>query len=102
MQPAIYITYRELFDRLPTTQELKTIVKGLNAFQTVLLTARLNTLFRHSASSVNPLDANAPQSFQYWFATTFFDFATRSLLEKRFGLQNPVRRPGCHPLQFLS
>ncbi len=100
--PSTYFTYRELFDRAPTQDELVGIMKGLNAFRTVLLTSRLNTIFRHSVWSSHPEDSTAPERFQIWFATVFFDEETKQRLEPRFGDQNPTRRPVCHPLQFLN
>jgi hypothetical protein len=100
--PSTYFTYRELFDRVSTQDELVSIVKGLNAFNTVLLTSRLNTIFRHSVWSSHPEDSNALNRFQIWFATVFFDTETKQRLEQRFGDQSPTRRPVCHPLQFLN
>src|SRR5580704_423340 len=101
-KPATYFTFRELFDRLPTKEELVSIVKGLNAFNTVLLTARLSTMFRHSTWSKNPQDAKALEKFQYWFAAAFLDTETKQRLEARFGAENPARRPVFHPLQSLN
>jgi len=101
-KPATYITFRELFDRQPTKEELNSIMKGLNAFNTVLLTSRLNTMFRHSVWTKNPEDENSIEKFQRWFALVFFDQETRQRLESRFGEQNPLRRPVCHPLQLLN
>jgi hypothetical protein len=101
-KPATYLTYRELFDRLPTKQELVNVIKGLNAFNTVLLTARLSAMFRHSTWSQNPLDEKALEKFQCWFAATFLDMETKQRLESRFGAQNPARRPVFHPLQSLN
>jgi hypothetical protein len=100
--PSTYFSYRELFDRVPTQGELAGIITGLNAFNTVLLTARLNTIFRHSVWSSHPEDTKALDRFQIWFATVFFDPETKQLLEQRFGDQSPTRRPVCHPLQFLN
>lgn len=40
-KPGTFLTYRELFDHLPTKEELANTIKGLNAFNTVILTARL-------------------------------------------------------------
>lgn len=101
-KPATYFTFRELFDRLPTKEELVSTVKGLNAFNTVLLTARLNAMFRHSTWTKNPQDVNALETFQYWFAAAFLDTETKQRLESRFGAQNPARRPVFHPLQSLN
>jgi len=101
-KPATYITFRELFDRLPTKEELNATMKGLNAFNTVLLTSRLNTMFRHSMWTKNPQDVNSIEKFQRWFALVFFDQETKQRLESRFGEQNPLRRPVCHPLQLLN
>jgi hypothetical protein len=101
-KPAAYFTYRELFDRRPTKEELGSIIKGLNGFHTVLLAARLSAMFRHSTWSQHPQDAKAPEKFQYWFAATFLDLETKQRLESRFGEQNPTRRPVFHPLQFMN
>src|SRR5580658_1587061 len=101
-KPATYITFRELFDRPPNKEELNSIMKGLNAFNTVLFTSRLNTMFRHSVWTKNPEDVNSIEKFQRWFALVFFDQDTRQRLESRFGEQNPLRRPVCHPLQLLN
>jgi len=100
--PATYFTYRELFDRIPTKEELVSIVRGLNPFHTALLTARLSAMFRHSLWSKHPQDAKSVEKFQYWFATVFLDLETRQRLEARFGNQDPARRPVFHPLQFLQ
>ena len=56
MRPAEYITYRELFDRVPATTEVIDIFAGLNAFSTVLLASRLNIMFRQSVSSESDND----------------------------------------------
>lgn len=99
---ATYFTYRELFDRLPAKEELEGIIKGLNAFNTVLLTARLNTMLRHATLSQNPQDTKAYENFQFWFAAVFLDLDTKQRLEARFGDQNLTRRPVFHPMQFLN
>jgi hypothetical protein len=70
--------------------------KGLNGFNTVLLTARLSAMFRHSTWTQNPKDAKALEKFQYWFASAFLDLETKQRLESRFGAQNPARRPVFH------
>src|SRR6202166_4965465 len=101
-KPAAYITYRELFDRTPTKEELGNIIKGMNAYHTVLLTARLSAMFRHATWSDHPQDAKALERFQYWFAAAFLDVETKQRLELRLGSQNPARRPVFHPLQFLN
>jgi hypothetical protein len=102
LKPATYFTYRELFDRLPTREELVSLFKGLNAFNTVVLTSRLSAMYRHSVWSKHPEDARALENFQYWFATVFLDLETKQRLESRFGEKNPAQRPVFHPLQFLS
>jgi hypothetical protein len=99
MRPATYITYRELFDRVPTQGEVDETFKGLHAFNTVLLAARLNTMFWHSVTGQDPKEMD---SFQYWFAKNFLDLDTRERLLARFGSQNASRRPVCHPLQLLN
>jgi hypothetical protein len=96
------LTYSELFDRVPTKEELGSLVKGLNAFNTAVLTARLCAMFRHSAWSRHPQDKKALEKFQYWFATAILDQETKERLELRFGAENPARRPVFHPLQFLN
>ena len=95
----VYITYHELYDRLPNEEELHGLLKGLNAFHTVVLLCRLNTMLRHSVLSPNKQDS---VSFQRWFATHFTDEETKRRIESRFGSQNPDRRPLCHPLQLLN
>jgi hypothetical protein len=102
LKPTTYLTYRELFDRLPTKEELGSMIKGFNGFHTVLLTARLSAMFRHSMWTQNPQDAKAREKFQLWFAATFLDMETKQRLESRFGAQNPAHRPGFHPLQSLN
>jgi hypothetical protein len=101
-KPAPFITYRELFDRLPTKTELVEKIRGLNAFHTVLLTSRLNAMFRHSTWSRNPEDNKAVEKFQYWFAAAILDLETKQRIESRFGEKNPAQRPVFHPLQFLN
>jgi hypothetical protein len=101
-KPVRYFTYRELFDRLPTKEELVGIVRGLNGFHTVLLTARASAMFRFAIWSRNPQDAKALEKFQYWLAAAFLDFETKQRLESRFGAQNPADRPVFHPLQLLN
>src|ERR1039457_1188275 len=59
-------------------------------------------MLRHSMWSENPQDANSIENFQRWFALVFFDQDTKQRLESRFGGQNPLRRPVCHPLQLLN
>ena len=97
MPPAKYITYRELFDRVPTIDEIQTIVKSLNAFSTVLLCSRLSTMFRHAVMSE---DENTLTQFQQWFAAAFFDAVTFQRLNSRFGNQESQKRPVCHPQQL--
>ena len=101
-KPATYLTYRELFDRLPTKEELVGIMKNLSAFQTAVFTARLCATYRHATWTKNPQEAKAVEKFQYWFATAIPDKETKVLIETRFGAQNPARRPLFHPLQFLN
>jgi hypothetical protein len=101
-KPATYFTYGELFDRLPTKEEVGSIIKGLNAFHTVLLAARLNALFRHSMWSGNLLGQKAVEKCQYWFASAFFDLDTKKHLVSRFGEEISARRPVFHPLQILN
>lgn len=101
-EPGAYFTYRELFDRLPTKDELSSIVRSLDPVNAVVLTARLNAMFRHATWSQHPQDAKAMEKFQYWFASAFLDLDTKQRLESRFGDQNPARRPVFHPLQFLN
>ena len=96
------MTYRELFDRIPTNEELAAIMKNLNAFNAALFTARFSATYRHATWSRNPQDANAISKFQYWFASAVLDMETKILLEARFKDQNPARRPLFHPLQFLN
>ena len=96
-KPAAYITYRELFDRTPTKEELGNIIKGMNAYHTVLLTARLSAMFRHATWSDHPQDAKALERFQYWFAAAFLDTETKQRLELRLGSQNPARAFGHYP-----
>jgi hypothetical protein len=102
MRPATYLTYRELFDRLPTEDELLAIIRNLNAFQTAVFTARLSATYRHATWSRNPQNKKAVEKFQYWFASAIPDMETKIRIEKRFGGQNPSRRPLFHPLQFLN
>jgi hypothetical protein len=102
VKPARYFTYRELFDVLPTKEELSALIKSLNAFNTVLLTARMSAMFRHATWSQHPQDAKALEQFQYWFAAAFLDLDTKRRVESRFGAQNPAERPVFHPLQSLN
>jgi hypothetical protein len=99
MRPAEYITYRELFDRVPETTEVSDIFAGLNGFSTVLLASRLNIMFRQSVSSEKDGDF---REFQQWFAAAFLDSETRQRLAARFASQNPERRPVCHPQQLMN
>ena len=87
---------------MPAKDELVTIVTSLNAFQTAVLNARLNTMYRHSIWSRHPQDAKSIERFQYWFAAAFLDLDTKVRLESRFGSENPARRPVFHPLQSLQ
>jgi hypothetical protein len=101
-KPSAYLTFGELFDRPPSKEELDSLIEGLNAFGTAVLTARLCALFRHSVWSKHPQDAKALEKFQYWFAAAILDQETKQRLELRFGAANPARRPVFHPLQFLN
>jgi hypothetical protein len=101
-KPSTYFTYRELFDRPPTKEELDGLIKGLNAFHTVLLTTRVSAMFRFAVWSLKPEDAKALEKFQYWLAAAFLDLETKQRLESRFGAENPARRPVFHPIQFLN
>src|SRR5258707_1247349 len=95
----VYITYSELYDRRPSADELHALLKGLDAFNTVVFLSRMNTMLRHAALSPNKQDSG---SFQRWFAMVFFDEETKQRIEKRFGRENADRRPICHPLQLLN
>jgi hypothetical protein len=95
----VYITYSELYDRRPTAEEMHALLKGLNAFHTVVFLSRICTMLRHAALSLNKQDAG---SFQRWFAMVFFDDETKGRIEKRFGSEQADRRPICHPLQLLN
>jgi hypothetical protein len=97
-----YVTYKELFDHLPTMEELNAIVRGLNAVNTVVLTSRLNTMLWHSMLSRNPQDSNSLSDFQYWFAGMLFDEDTRQRIKARLGAQTTEVRRVCVPLQLLN
>jgi hypothetical protein len=97
-----YVTYKELFDRVPTKDELNGIMKGLNAFNTVLLASRLNTMLWHSMLSRNPQDINSLSDFQHWFAGMLFDEDTHQRVSARLGAQSPELRRVCVPLQLLN
>ena len=97
-----YVTYSELFDRMPTEEELNDIVKDLNAFNTVVLTSRLNTMLWHSMWSQNPQDAKSLSNFQRWFAGIIFDDDTQQRIRQKLGAQDPKLRPVCIPLQLLN
>ncbi len=99
MRSKVYITYEELFNRYPTIEELKGIMAGLSSSHTVLLAARLSTMFRHSFSKHDPSEEF---KFQAWFVNNLFDDETKKLLMDRFGNQHPSHRPVCHPLQLLN
>jgi hypothetical protein len=73
MPPAVYITYFELFDRHPSLDELKTIIRELNARETVVSCARLNTMFRSAVEQ----GSRAMVEFQAWFTKNFLDSDTR-------------------------
>jgi hypothetical protein len=98
MPPAVYITYFELFDRHPSLDELKTIIRELNARETVVSCARLNTMFRSAVEQ----GSRAMVEFQAWFTKNFLDSDTRERLMTRFGTADPSGRPVCHPLQLLN
>jgi hypothetical protein len=57
--PRAFITYRDLYDRRPSAEELQELLKGLNAFNTVLLLTRLSTMFRHASVSVAKQDSTS-------------------------------------------
>jgi hypothetical protein len=97
--PRAFITYRDLYDRRPSAEELHELLKGLNAFNTVLLLTRLNTMFRHASVSPEKRDST---SFQMFFGQHFLDTETQQRLQQRFGAQNAVHRPLCYPLQLLA
>src|SRR5260370_10583943 len=97
-----YVTYSELFDRQPTKQELDDNVKGLSGFNTVLLTARLNTMLWHSMLSQNPQDTNSISDFQSWFAANLFDDDTQQRIRARLGAEDPRLCRVCIPLQLLN
>jgi len=97
--PRAFITYRDLYDRRPTAEELHELLRGLNAFNTVLLLTRLNTMFRHASVSLVEQDS---ASLQMFFGQHFLDAETRQRLQQRFGAQNAAHRPLCYPLQLLA
>jgi hypothetical protein len=97
-----YVTYSELFDRQPTKEGLYDILKGLSAFNTVLLTSRLNTMLWHSMLSQNPEDSNSISDFQLWFAGNLFDDDTQQRFKARLGAQDPSLCRVCIPLQLLN
>src|ERR1700685_196992 len=97
-----YVTFSELFDRQPTKEELNDTLKGLSAFNTVLLTSRLNTMLWHSMLSQNPQDTNSISDFQSWFAENLFDDDTQQRIRARLGARDPELRRVCIPLQLLN
>jgi hypothetical protein len=74
----------------------------LNAFNTVLLTSRLNTMLWHSMLSRNPQDTNSISDFQSWFAGNLFDDDTQQRIRARLGAQDPRLCRVCIPLQLLN
>ena len=95
----IYIRYSDLYDRRPTADELRELLRGLNAFNAVVLLSRFSTMLRHAALSPNKKDKG---EFQRGFAMAFLDEDTKLRMERRFGSQNAGQRPICHSLQLLN
>jgi hypothetical protein len=95
----IYIRYSDLYDCRPNADQLRELLRGLNAFSTVLLLSRVSTMLRHAALSPNKQDSG---SLQRWFAMAFLDKDTKMRIERRFGSQNAAHRPVCHSLQLLN
>jgi hypothetical protein len=99
---ATYLTYRELFDRTPLAEEVFNAIESMQSFHTVLFTARLNALFRHSNWNAHLNGQHAPERLQYWAASVLLDRETKQRLEFRLGSHCIEGRPFIHPLQLLQ
>ncbi len=94
-----YLTYSEIFDRPPTFEEVRAILRTLNRLHTVHLLSRINILLRHAHSEPSRENVGWVQKF---LAANFLNDLTLDQLNKRFALVRLEDRPVFHHLQILN
>lgn len=94
-----YHLYSELYDRMPTWQEVNDILKPLDRVNTVLLLSRINTHIRHTFQE--PTRENVAWLQGFLLRNVLDEDAFRRMQE-RFGSERLEDRPLFHPVQILN
>ena len=94
---AVYFQYREIFDRLPSLEEMVSLIRELDLRDTAGLLCQISADFRLSKR-----DKEAVGKVQRDLAGYLLDDDTIERLKKRFGLIHSADRPLFHPFQFLN
>ena len=95
-QVAIYLEFRELFDRVPDLAELVSVLQPLELKETLTLLCQMNADFRLRRGQ------DAAASLQNELAGSLFDDDTLDRLKKRFPVEHASKRPMFLPLQILN
>jgi len=94
-----YHLYSELFDRMPTWQEVEDILRPLDRVNTVMLLSRVNVHIRHILQE--PTRENLAW-LQGFVMRNFLDEDTFRRLQERFSTERLEDRLLFHPLQILN
>ncbi len=94
-----YHLYSELFDRLPTWEEVADILRPLDRVNTVLLLSRVNVHIRHACQEPTRESLAWLQEF---LSHNFLDEDTFRRLRERFPAEKSEDRPLFHSVQILN
>jgi hypothetical protein len=94
---AVYIEFRELFDRIPELAELVSLIKSLDMAETAGVLCQVNADLR----LVKP-DREAAAKLQRELAGSLLDDDAIGRLQQRLPIEHPADRPIFHPLQILN
>jgi hypothetical protein len=94
---AVYLRYRDVFDRAPDYFELPALVADLEVAETSSFLCQLNTELR-----LAPREREALAKVQTEWAAGFLDDETIRRLKERFGREHLADRPLFHAPQVLS
>lgn len=94
---AVYVEFREIFDRIPELAELISIIEPLRAAETVALLCQVNADLR-----LTRRDREALGKLQRELAGSFLDDDTIARLKQRFGGTHLGDRPIFYSYQILN
>jgi hypothetical protein len=98
MLTATYVTFSELFDRVPTKGELLAVVGTLNRERALLILIRMNMALRHVLDD----DRQRFGRLQAMLAATFCDDETLQRYRTRFAFNRPEEKPLFLPIHCLN